>query len=197
MISSHALTCRRKHKFPRVGLETRAETMRKIIGFYVYCLAAFPLISMIALVAITSFSANPRPIAIARTIVEIIVAYIVINGYRIGYYHRLRIGSAFYGFYAFGTILLAAILGNLLFYGIAVFEVLGCYFLGFSAVARSLRVELGSNSNNRNAAKEFEQSEDYTEYNGHSIRKSRSYYWIGEVRFSDIKKAEAYIENEL
>ncbi len=42
---------------------------------------------------------------------------------------------------------------------------------------------------------EFEKSIDYTEYKGQTIRKSRNYYWVDELRFSDIKKAEAHIEN--
>ena len=165
--------------------------MSKILSFYVYCLAVFPIVELLDLVS------DPRPAVIVRMAVAVIVAYLVVNGYRIGYNNRLRIGSAYYGYAAVGTLLIAAVLGNPLFYGIGAFELLGCYFLGFSAVARSLRVELGTNSNNKNAAKEFEQSEDYTEYKGHAIRKSRSYYWIGEFRFSDIKKAEAYIENDL
>ena len=165
--------------------------MRKILSFYVYCLVIFPIIDIFDLIS------DPRPAVIIRIIVEVTVAYVVINGYRIGYYQRLRIGSALYGLAAVGTLLVAAMLEMFPFYGLAAFEIFGCYVLGFSAIARSLRVELGTNANNKNATKEFEQSEDYTEYKGHSIRKSRSYYWIGQFRFSDIKKAEAYIENEL
>ena len=177
--------------FPRVGLETRAETMSKILSFYVYCLAVFPIVDFFDLIS------DPRPAVIVRIIVEIIVAYVVIRGYRVGYYQRLRIGSALYGLAAVGTLLVAAMLGMLPFYGLAAFEIVGCYMLGFSAEARALILEIGTNSNNKNAIHEFEESVDYTEYKGHSIRKSRNYYWVGERRFSDIKKAEAYIQNEL
>jgi hypothetical protein len=163
--------------------------MRRILSFYVYFLAVFPIIDIFELVA------DPRPAVIVRIIVEVVIAYIVIKGYLIGYYHRLSIGSTLYGFGAIGTLIIASILGSFQFYLLAAFALFGCYVLGFSTVARYLRLKTQTRSDNGNAAMEFEKSIDYTEYKGQTIRKSRNYYWVDELRFSDIKKAEAHIEN--
>ena len=80
--------------------------MRKLISIYVYGLAVLPLLDIIDL------ASEPRFPALVRVAIGLLVAYLVIHGYRIGHYSRLRIGSFYYGFAAVGTLLIAAILGD-------------------------------------------------------------------------------------
>jgi hypothetical protein len=165
--------------------------MRKLITVYVYGLAAIALLQLLGL------ASGIRITALVHVAIAFIVAFMVIHGYRIGNYPRLKIGSFYYGYVSVGTIVLAALSGSVFFYLFSAIAVLGCYTLGFSSKAKSLISENGDVESNSFVKSEYESSEDYIDYKGHAIRKSPNYLWVGKLRFSDVKKAEAYIQNNL
>lgn len=163
--------------------------MRKFIGFYVYGLSILLVFELISLLS------TPNPQAIFRTVLALVVTVLVIKGYRVGIYSRLKFGALYYGFWAFGALLIALLLQEPLWYIILGILIFGSYSLGFSATAKALKRENDDIFSNKIVTREFESSEDYTEYKGITIKKSTNYYWIGELRFTNIKEAEAYIEN--
>ena len=165
--------------------------MRKLIHFYVYFMAAIPLIDVLDLIS------QPRLAVAVRIAIGTSAAFFVISGYQVGHYSRLKFGAFYYGFLSATTLLVSVITGSPIFYFVFGALLVGCYLLGFSSTAQSLMAEKGLISTNKRVIAEFGKSENYAEYKGHNIRKSPNYYWVGELRFSNIKKAEAYIENEL
>jgi hypothetical protein len=165
--------------------------MRKLITVYVYGLAAIALLQLLGL------ASGLRITALVHVAIGFIVAYMVIHGYRIGNYPRLKIGSFYYGWISVGTFVLAALSGSVFFYLCSAIAAFGCYTLGFSSEAKSLISENGDLESNTFVKSEYENSEDYIDYKGHAIRKSPNYLWVGTLRFSDVKKAEAYIQNNL
>lgn len=165
--------------------------MRKAITFYVYCLVVLAAFEFVMLLM------TQAPASLVRFLLSSVLAYFVVSAYRRGVYSPLRYAAAYFGLIALVNALILFAIGGLLFALIAAVAAFGCYALGFSAEARKLRSGLAKRNDNPSASNEFDSSEDYGEYKGFPIRRSKNYYWVGDFRFSSMKEVEAFVEDRL